>query len=100
MANFENDGIYIKSYIREINDNGIGPLELKYTKINTQVPNSPLKNAKFVTNSLDVNNDTRYLIPELSCDINTSPFCLTIDNIVKEIEQDLRKKIGIFFFFF
>lgn len=93
MANFENDGIYIKSYIREINDNGIGPLELKYTKINTQVPNSPLKNAKFVTNSLDVNNDTRYLIPELSCDINTSPFCLTIDNIVKEIEQDLRKKI-------
>jgi len=94
MINIENDGIsYIKSYVREINGNDIGPLELKYTKINSQVPKSTFKNTKFITNSLDADNNIRYLVPEIKCNNLDNQFCLNIDNIVREIEYDLRQKI-------
>ncbi|ORX57103.1 hypothetical protein BCR36DRAFT_319134 [Piromyces finnis] len=95
IQNIKNEDItYIKSYVRERNISNIGRFELKYTKFNLQFPINLNKDIKYLTNSLDISNkETRYLIPEINCEKTKKQFCNEINNIIWDIERDIRKKI-------
>jgi len=91
------DTTYIKSYVRGKNNTNAGPFELKYAKVNLQTPIKTSKNTKYITSSLDIDNkDTKYLIPNVKCDKVSKQFCSEIEKIIKDIEVDIRKKIGIY----
>ncbi|ORX78681.1 hypothetical protein BCR32DRAFT_294892 [Anaeromyces robustus] len=83
--------VYVKSYIRNINDTSIGLLQPTYTKLNLL---SPIKGTTKYITSLD--STERFLIPVLECKNVSKSFCNNIDNIVLDIENDLRKNIVIY----
>jgi len=83
---------YIKTYVRKANKKGIDKFETQYTKLNINVPGSPIKNAKYIS-SIENTLKTRYLVPDIDCKGVSQKFCNTIDSLVKEVEADLRKSI-------
>jgi len=86
-----NDEVYVKSYVRNINGTKIGLLQPTYTKVNLI---SPLKGTERYITSLD--SSERFLIPLLECGNVNKNFCDSIERIVSEIENDLRKNIVIY----
>jgi len=96
IKNDKGKGSYIKSYVRQLNNTNSSSYELKYTKYDSKVP---IKNSKYLTNSLELtsydDNNNQLLIPTIECNKVSEDFCTKINNLIWEIEVDIRKNIVI-----